>query len=72
MYQPQFDAVDGAVMGLEVKVYWGNRRGSMVPPSDFWAVLEESGLVVDVVLWAIERALIESSSLIENNCLIWC
>lgn len=67
MYQPQFDAVDGAVMGLEVKVYWESEGGVLVPPSEFWGVLEESGLVVDVVLWAVERALIEASGLIEKQ-----
>ncbi len=67
LYQPQFDAVDGAVMGLEAKIYWESEEGTLTPPTEFWAVLEESGLVVDVVLWAIERALIESSGLIEKQ-----
>ncbi|CBL46399.1 Hypothetical protein HDN1F_28160 [gamma proteobacterium HdN1] len=65
LYQPQFDTVDGAVMGLEIKPYWETENGQKIPPAVFWDLLVESGLVVDLVLWAIERAMIETASLKE-------
>jgi EAL domain-containing protein (putative c-di-GMP-specific phosphodiesterase class I) len=48
-------------------VFWEAPDGRMVPPEDFWSVLEESGLVVDVVYWAIERGLIESGALLQSQ-----
>ncbi|MCB9655438.1 MAG: EAL domain-containing protein [Deltaproteobacteria bacterium] len=55
-YQPKFDARTGTVKGLEALLRWDAPDEGMVLPSSFIPALEETGLIVEVGRWAIERA----------------
>lgn len=48
-YQPQFDG-EGRLCGLEALARWRHARRGMVPPSEFIAVAESSGLIVELSL----------------------
>jgi EAL domain-containing protein (putative c-di-GMP-specific phosphodiesterase class I) len=55
-YQPKV-AVDGhAVVGLEALIRWQNPQVGLVPPLAFISLLEETGLILEVGSWALERA----------------
>ncbi len=47
-YQPQFDAITGAVTSAEALVRWVREDGSIVPPLDFIPMLEETDAVNEV------------------------
>jgi diguanylate cyclase (GGDEF)-like protein/PAS domain S-box-containing protein len=60
-YQPQIDMSNGAVTGLEALVRWQHPTRGLLPPGEFIALAEETGLIVPlgehVLRMACEEAL---------------
>ncbi len=56
VYQPQIDLATGAVVGLEALLRWrANDLDSAPGPGEFIPVAEQSGLIVPLGNWVIER-----------------
>lgn len=55
-YQPKIDILGGRVSGAEALLRWNSPDRGMVPPIEFIATLEDSGLIIDVGRWIIEKA----------------
>jgi diguanylate cyclase (GGDEF)-like protein len=55
-YQPKVDLATRAIVGVEALLRWQSPERGLVPPGSFIPLLEESGLILDVGIWAIERA----------------
>ncbi|WP_317205582.1 diguanylate cyclase domain-containing protein, partial [Janthinobacterium sp.] len=55
-YQPKVQLDSGRVAGLEALLRWQRPEHGLVSPQDFIAVLEETGLIVQVGRWAIDTA----------------
>lgn len=53
--QPKVTLSDEAIFGFEALVRW-NRNGDIVPPGDFIALAEESGMVIDIDNYVLNRA----------------
>ncbi|MGH8247344.1 MAG: EAL domain-containing protein, partial [Gammaproteobacteria bacterium] len=56
-YQPKVDLKDGNVTGLEALIRWNDPQSGLVLPASFIPLLEETGMILDVGIWAIRRAL---------------
>ena len=56
-YQPKIELHSGRVDGLEALIRWHDPEGGMVPPAHFIPLLEETGMILEVGLWALRRAL---------------
>ncbi|MDF2493294.1 EAL domain-containing protein [Sphingomonas sp.] len=56
-YQPVCDLANGRVVAFEALARWTTDEGSVVAPSDFIPVAEETGLIVPLGRWAIDGAL---------------
>ena len=61
-YQPIVQLGGGAVVGVEALLRWPHPRRGPVPPAEFIHVAEETGLIVPLGAWVIERALADLSS----------
>ncbi|MBL0207609.1 MAG: EAL domain-containing protein [Propionivibrio sp.] len=55
-YQPQIDVKSGATVGIEALLRWNDSARGLVQPLEFIGVLEETGMIVDVGMWALEEA----------------
>ncbi|MES2934521.1 MAG: EAL domain-containing protein [Pseudomonadota bacterium] len=55
-YQPKFDLASGQLTGLEALIRWQEPGVGLVLPGKFIYVLEETGLIVEVGRWVIQRA----------------
>lgn len=56
-YQPKVDMASGAVVGLEALVRWRHPREGNMPPENFIALAEKTGLVRPLTLWVINSVL---------------
>jgi diguanylate cyclase (GGDEF)-like protein/PAS domain S-box-containing protein len=55
-YQPRVEFVGGRIGGLEALLRWKHPERGMVAPGVFIALLENTGLILDVGRWALGRA----------------
>ncbi len=57
VHQPIIDIDLGIVVGFEALMRWDRGDGSIVPPSDFIPIAEETGTIVPLGSWALNDAL---------------
>ncbi len=55
-YQPKCDSVTGALCGVEALVRWNHPQRGMVPPLQFIALAEQTGVIVALGEWVLEEA----------------
>ncbi len=55
-YQPKVHAITRELQGVEALIRWQDPELGLVPPGRFIPLMEESGLIVEVGTWALERA----------------
>ena len=56
-YQPTLDLQDMTPNGVEALIRWKHPVRGIVQPDDFIPLLEETGLIVEVGKWVLERGL---------------
>lgn len=55
-YQPKIETVTQRVTGVEALIRWQDPETGLVPPGRFVPILEETGLILEVGLWALDQA----------------
>lgn len=55
-FQPICDLATGHITSFEALARWTNEQGESISPADFIPVAEESGLIVPLGRWAMDRA----------------
>jgi diguanylate cyclase (GGDEF)-like protein/PAS domain S-box-containing protein len=55
-YQPVIDLTSGRTRGVEALVRWEHPTRGILLPGQFLPVAEETGLIVDIGTWVLERA----------------
>jgi len=55
-YQPKVDTENRRIVGLEALIRWNSPELGMVPPGKFIDILEETGLILPVGMWAMREA----------------
>lgn len=60
VYQPQFDAVTGAITCFEALVRWQHPEHGLVPPEKFISIAENSGMIVRIGEWVLKTACAEA------------
>jgi EAL domain-containing protein (putative c-di-GMP-specific phosphodiesterase class I) len=64
-YMPKLNLADERVVGAEALSRWHHPRHGTVPPSTFVALAEETGLIAELTLWSLDRAIADQRRLIQ-------
>jgi predicted signal transduction protein with EAL and GGDEF domain len=56
-YQPQIKVEDNSAIGVEVLVRWQHSKHGLMPPDDFIALAERTGLIKPLTRWVLINAL---------------
>ena len=64
-YQPKVDIEGRTMVGMEALIRWQSRELGLVPPLQFIPLLEQTGLILEVGAWALERAARDRRSWVE-------
>jgi EAL domain-containing protein (putative c-di-GMP-specific phosphodiesterase class I) len=54
-FQPKFDLRSGALLGAEALLRWDHPEHGMISPGTFIPMAEETGLIVDIDRWVMDR-----------------
>jgi EAL domain-containing protein (putative c-di-GMP-specific phosphodiesterase class I) len=66
-YQPIINLRDERVVGIEALVRWKHPQMGLIPPSHFIPVAEESGLILDIGRFVLERAVADLKALDDSG-----
>ncbi|BBH69136.1 hypothetical protein ACTI_58210 [Actinoplanes sp. OR16] len=62
LYQPIVELPDGRITGVESLIRWSRADGTLVSPADFIPVAEDTGIIVELGAWIIDRVCAQAAA----------
>ncbi len=59
-YQPKVELANGKICGLEALIRWKDPEHGLLPPNEFIPMLEETGMIIEAGMWAVQQAITDS------------
>jgi diguanylate cyclase (GGDEF)-like protein len=59
VYQPQFNLINGDIVGVEALVRWQHPEQGVIPPNDFLPVAEDAGLIGAIDGWVFHNVALQ-------------
>jgi diguanylate cyclase (GGDEF)-like protein/PAS domain S-box-containing protein len=66
-YQSKVDSTTGAILGVEALIRWNSAELGLVPPMKFIPLMEETGLILEVGAWALQKAVQDHSQWLKQG-----
>src|SRR5437763_1109540 len=66
-YQPRVDTATRSIETVEALIRWQSPEMGLVPPMQFIPLLEDTGLILEVGVWALNRAVLDHREWIERG-----
>lgn len=66
VYQVQTAVATGEITGYEALLRWNHPKFGLIPPGEFIPLAEETGLILQIGEWVLERACIDAATWNEN------
>jgi diguanylate cyclase (GGDEF)-like protein/PAS domain S-box-containing protein len=66
-YQPKIDLETRSILGVEALIRWQSPELGLVAPMKFIPLLEETGLILEVGAWALNRAALDHRGWVEER-----
>ncbi|MFW2486940.1 putative bifunctional diguanylate cyclase/phosphodiesterase [Clostridium chromiireducens] len=60
-YQPQINIVSNEIIGIEALLRWNSKKLGSVSPAEFIPIAEETGYIIKIGDWVIDKALEQAS-----------
>lgn len=67
VYQPQISANSSTVIGAEALLRWNNPVLGNIPPSEFIAVAEDNGLIIQIGEWVLRTAVAQAKEWMDKG-----
>lgn len=61
-YQPQINALNGRIVGMEALIRWNHPRHGMIPPLRFIGLAEEMGIIIQIGDWVLKQACLQTKA----------
>jgi PAS domain S-box-containing protein/diguanylate cyclase (GGDEF)-like protein len=66
-YQPKVDSATRNIVGVEALIRWQSAQLGLVSPAKFIPVMEETGMILEVGAWALQRAALDHRKWVEQG-----